>query len=96
MTTKNKPSVPRRSGLPELALLPGLYMQVFRCAWRIFGVNGRARYPALVVARALRLLPEFGSVPTRPREPWLFVRLPLALAAAEQLQPHLRIGVVPR
>jgi len=71
----------RDGGVVGLALLVGVLVMALRCALSRDRRRGYWFYSALLVYAVLCAVPDLDRLLTRPKEPWLFFWLPLALLA---------------
>jgi len=74
----------RDGGAVGLGLLLGMLAMAARCAVRRDRSGGHWFYSALLVYAILCAVPDLDRLLTRPKEPWLFFWLPLALLAARR------------
>ena len=74
----------RDGGVVGLALLLGMLAMALRCAVRRDRRGGHWFYSALLVYAILCAVPDLDRLLTRPKEPWLFFWLPLAMLATRR------------
>ena len=74
----------RDGGVVGLALLLGMLAMAVRCAVRRDRRDDHWLYSALLVYAMLCAVPDLDRLLTRPKEPWLFFWLPLAMLATRR------------